>query len=70
MFEDVFSSGLGKFALSMFWVVMIPSRVLVGLFSKYSKKILIAAIIAIPLITVVIAFANSAELVMGNQKHD
>ncbi len=64
LFEDVFSSGLGKFALSMFWVVMIPSRVLVGLFSKYSKKILIAAIIAIPLITVVIAFANSAELVM------
>lgn len=65
LFEEVFSSGLGKFALSMFWVVMIPSRVLVGLFAKYSRKILIAAIIAIPLITVIIAFANSAELAMA-----
>lgn len=65
LFADVFSSVLGKFALSIFWVVMIPSRVLVGLFAKYARKILIVSIIAIPLITTIIALANSADLVMA-----
>lgn len=64
LFADVFGSPLGKFALSIFWVVMIPSRVLVGLFARYAKKILIVSIIAIPLITTIIALSTSADLVM------
>ncbi len=51
MFTKVLNSSGGKFAISLFWVVMIPSRVLVGLFARHAKKILVAAIISIPLIT-------------------
>lgn len=64
LFADVLHSTSGKFALSIFWAVMIPSRVLVGLFAKYAKKILIAAIIAIPLITIIISMMNNGSVVM------
>ena len=64
MFTDVLGSSSGKFALSLFWAVMIPSRVLVGLFAQHAKKILISAIIAIPLITTVIAIMSDATAVM------
>lgn len=64
LFTDVLKSSLGKFALSLFWAVMIPSRVLVGLFSKHSRKILIAAIIAIPVFTVAIASVSQETAVM------
>lgn len=64
MFTDVLGSSSGKFALSLFWAVMIPSRVLVGLFAQHAKKILIAAIIAIPLITTVISMMNDGNIVM------
>ena len=29
MFKDVFQSSLGKYALSIFWAVVIPSRILI-----------------------------------------
>lgn len=64
MFTDVLGSSSGKFALSLFWAVMIPSRVLVGLFAQHAKKILIAVIIAIPLITTVISMMNDGNIVM------
>ena len=64
LFTDVLNSSLGKFALSLFWAVMIPSRVLVGLFSKHSKKILIAAIVAIPVFTIAIANVSQEMAVM------
>ncbi len=65
MFTEVFNSSSGKFAISLLWVVMIPSRVLVGLFANHAKKILLAAIIAIPLITCLIAMAKDANVVIA-----
>ena len=64
MFTDVLNSGYGKYALSIFWAVMIPSRILVGLFAQHAKKILITAIIAIPVITSIIALMNNGVIVM------
>lgn len=64
MFKEVLNSDIGKYALSLFWAVMIPSRVLVGNYSHNAKKILIGSIIAIPAITVLIALANSSIMVL------
>ncbi len=65
MFTEVLNSSSGKFAISLFWVVMIPSRVLVGLFASHAKKILVAAIIAIPLITCMITMMSDANAVIA-----
>ncbi|WP_024866740.1 MFS transporter [Butyrivibrio sp. FCS014] len=65
MFTDVLNSSNGKLAISIFWVVMIPSRVLVGLFARHAKKILITAIIAIPVITALITIMTNAGAVMA-----
>ena len=65
LFTEELKSNSGKFALSIFWAVMIPSRVLVGLFSRHAKKILLTAVVAIPLITVLIAFMTNGNLVMA-----
>ena len=59
LFAEELNSAVGKYALSIFWIVMIPSRVLVGYFSKYSKRILLGAVILIPVITCIIAQLNS-----------
>ena len=64
LFAEEFNSSIGKYALSLFWIVMIPSRVCVGYFSKYSRRILLASIIAIPVITIIIAQLNSDITVM------
>ena len=48
LFTDVLKAATGKFALSLFWSVMIPSRILVGHFSAHTKKILVGAILLIP----------------------
>ncbi len=64
LFTDVFKSSSGKFALSLFWAVMIPSRVLVGCFSQHARKILIISVIAIPVTTILISFMNSAGAVL------
>ena len=47
-----------------FWIVMIPSRVLVGLFARYAKKILVASIISIPVVTWLITMMNNASTVL------
>ncbi len=60
IFTDVLGFGLGKYALSVFWAVMIPSRVLVGYFAKKAKGILITATLAIPIITVILSFMQSS----------
>ncbi len=52
-FTDVLKSDKGKFALSVFWAVMIPSRIFVGYFAKKAKTILICALVAIPLVTLI-----------------
>ena len=64
LFTDVLKSDSGKFALSVFWAVMIPSRILVGYLSKHVRKILLLSLIAIPTITVLIAFMPSSAIVL------
>ena len=65
MFAEVLDSTKGKFAISLFWVVMIPSRVLVGLFACHAKRILVTSIIAIPVITWLITLMDSDSAVMA-----
>ena len=65
LFTDVFKSSLGKYALSLFWAVMIPSRILVGYFSRYSQKILLASVIAIPVVTAALSLAPNGYVVMA-----
>lgn len=64
LFKEVLKSDIGKFALSLFWAVMIPSRVLVGHFAKYARKIVIVAIVAIPIVTVLISLSSSSIAVL------
>ena len=64
LFTDVLNSSSGKFALSLFWAVMIPSRFLVGRFSGHAEQILIGSIIAIPAIMVVLTALSNPSLVM------
>lgn len=65
LFTDVLKSPLGKYALSLFWAVMIPSRVLVGYFSAHARKILITSVVAIPIITVIIAQMSNGAVVLA-----
>ncbi len=65
MFAEVLNSSAGKFAISLFWVVMIPARVLVGLFAHHAKKILAGAIISIPLVTWLITLMTDANAVIA-----
>ena len=65
LFANVLDSGLGKFALSVFWAVMIPSRVLVGYFAKHAKGILVTAATAIPVITIILSLMNSSTVVFA-----
>ena len=64
MFTDVFNVSTGKFALSLYWAVMIPSRILVGRFSGRSFEILLVSIIAIPCITVLFAMSDDSTVAL------
>ena len=64
LFTDVLKSTTGKFALSLFWAVMIPSRILVGRFSKHAEKILIAAIVTIPATMLLLSASRNPVIVM------
>ncbi|MDO4805209.1 MAG: MFS transporter [Lachnospiraceae bacterium] len=64
LFTDVLKSSGGKFALSLFWAVMIPSRFLVGRFSGHAKKILIGAIVAIPCTMLPLSASANPAVVM------
>ena len=64
LFTDVLKASGGKYALSLFWAVMIPSRVLTGRFSRYARRILLAATLAIPCVTVAAASLSDSRLVM------
>ncbi len=65
LFTDTFNASTGKLALSLYWAIMIPSRLLVGRFSHHSQKILVVSIIAIPLVTGLIALSTSSWMVMA-----
>ena len=64
LFKDELNSELGKYALSLYWAVMIPARIFSGYYSKKARTILITAIIAIPVITVILAHTSSSILVL------
>ncbi|MCR5344211.1 MAG: MFS transporter [Butyrivibrio sp.] len=64
MFTDTLKSENGKFALSLFWAVMIPSRMLVGHFSKHSKQILLVSLLAIPAFTVLFSSMQNSTAAM------
>lgn len=64
LFTDVFHVSTGKLALSLYWAVMIPSRMLVGQFSQHIKKILLGSVIAIPLVTVIIGLVSNSTAVL------
>ncbi len=55
IFAEELHSSMGKYALSIFWIIMIPSRVLAGYLGKQSHKLLTAAVVSIPLITLIIS---------------
>jgi fucose permease len=63
LFADVLDSGLGHYALSVFWAMMIPSRVFVGYFAKRARTILMTALIAIPIITVILSLMDNSLIV-------
>ena len=65
LFADVLDSGLGRYALSVFWAMMIPSRVFVGYFAKRARVILITALVAIPLLTVLVALMDNSLVVFA-----
>lgn len=64
MFTEVLNSTQGKLALSLYWAVMIPSRILVGHFSKHSDKILLGCIIAIPCLTGLFALSGTRTIAL------
>lgn len=65
LFTDVLQSATGKLALSLFWAVMIPSRFLVGRFSRHAMKILIASLVTIPCVMVLLTvFSNPAAVMV------
>ena len=63
-FTNVFNDASGKLALSLYWFVMIPSRMLVGRFSNHAPKILLASVITIPVVALLVAVAPTAWMVM------
>ena len=64
LFTDVLKSSTGKLALSLFWAVMIPSRILVGRCAQYARRILIAAILTIPAAMLPLAASSSPTAVL------
>jgi len=59
IFAEEFNSSIGKYALSIFWIVMIPSRILVGYLGKHSFKLLILSLASILFITLIISQLTS-----------
>lgn len=64
LFTDVLKATTGKLALSLYWAVMIPSRIMVGHFSKHTKKILVGAILLIPVTMLALYVCTNAALAM------
>ncbi|MBR2681635.1 MAG: MFS transporter, partial [Atopobiaceae bacterium] len=54
----------GKLAPSLYWAVMIPSRMLVGHISKHIRKILLGSLVAIPLVTLLVGVVSNSTMVL------
>ncbi|MDO4798507.1 MAG: MFS transporter [Coriobacteriales bacterium] len=64
LFTEVLNASTGKLALSLYWAVMIPARVLVGYNAKHADKILLGSVIAIPLVAILMALTSNSTVVM------
>lgn len=64
MFTDVFMSTSGKLALSLYWAVMIPARILVGRFSNRADDILLGCVISIPILTGLFALSGNSIIAL------
>ena len=64
LFTDVLKASTGKLALSLFWVVMIPSRVLVGHNARHAEHILLGSVIAIPCLTLLLSHCPDSRVVL------
>ena len=64
LFTDVLNASTGKLALSLFWAVMIPSRILVGYYSAHARKILLGAIVLIPVTMLALYTCSNPWIVM------
>ncbi len=64
LFAEELNSSIGKYALSVFWIIMIPSRILAGYLGKYSKEILLTAIVGISITSVIISSLTAPTLVL------
>ncbi|MEE3355016.1 MAG: MFS transporter [Candidatus Weimeria sp.] len=61
-FVDVLESDEGKLALSVYWMMMIPSRLISGKFSRHAIRNLLAATVAIPFLTIALNFTDNITL--------
>ena len=64
LFTDVLKASTGKLALSLYWAVMIPSRLLVGRFSQYARGILVGSILLIPATMLLLAASSDPTAVL------
>lgn len=64
LFTDVLKASTGKLALSLYWAVMIPSRILVGRYSAHAKIILIASILLIPATMLLLSASSDPTAVL------
>ncbi len=63
--QDELQVDAGKIAIAIFWMVMIPARIVVGRYAKYAKEILLGSCIVIPMLTLFIAFATSPARILA-----
>ncbi len=66
-FIDELKSDSGELALSVYWMMMIPSRLVSGKFSRHAIRNLLAATVAIPFLTIAMTFTSDVwlEIVLG-----
>ena len=64
LFTDVLKASTGKLALSLYWAVMIPSRLLVGRFSRCARGILVGSILLIPATMLLLAASSDPTAVL------
>lgn len=62
---DTFSSEWGKYAISVFWASMIPSRLLSGRFCKHPLRNLAIADVGLPICMAILALGTSEAFVLA-----
>ena len=65
LFTQVFASGTGKLALSLYWASMIPARMLVGKNADRAPAILLASTCAIPIMGIGVGLVQAEAVVLA-----